>query len=458
MFKIGNYADVWQPVYANDLTAWAPELWARESVAILEESMILGGLVHRDFNNEIAQFGDIVNTRMPAEFQAKMYAQGDTVVPQDASATNIPVKLDMIADTSFRIYDVEQTYSFADLVATYLQPAVSSVARVVDRKIAGQAAQFLNNTTGGMGAAVDQDSLVETEKKLNDLKVNEQNRLLVLGSKGKADILKTALFVKANESGTDSALRRAMMGDLFGMDTYMSLNIPASGTAVTTATTTTASTAAGATVIPVTSAVGAAAGQYFTVAGDMTPLRIDSIATLDINVLRAAREATTSGAAVTWCTTGLTDTGATYPAGWTKAIHVDTLSGGPHVGQLVAFGDGTDTNEYVIVDVVETADPDYDIVLDRALENSLADGVVVNYGPVGNLNLAFNRNAITLVNRPLDTGGGFAGSNMAVASSRNISVRVATTWEQLTKSMLVSVDALFGVKTLNGNNGCVLLN
>ncbi len=83
-----------------------------------------------------------VNTRMPAEFVANMYAQGDSVTYQDASATNIQVKLDCIADTSFKIFDVESSYSFAELVNVYLRPAVTSIARIVDRKIGGQAVNF----------------------------------------------------------------------------------------------------------------------------------------------------------------------------------------------------------------------------------------------------------------------------------------------------------------------------
>ena len=464
MFIFSRTVATWTPVY-NDLSAWAPELWARESVAILEESMIFGGLVYRDFNNEVANFGDIVNTRQPAEFVTNMYAQGDTVTYQDASATNIQVKLDCIADTSFKIYDVESSYSFAELVNVYLRPAVTSIARVVDRKIAGQAVNFLDNTTGGLGSAVTRDFIVETEQKLNDLKVNEMGRRLVLSSSGKADVLKTDLFVKANEAGSDAALRRAMMGDLFGMDTYMSLNVASTASAVTTATTTTGDTAAGIKVVPVTATTGAAEGQYFTVVGDMTPLRITSIDTLNITVARKLREATSSGAAVTWSTTGLVDTTGltptTYPVGWTKAIHVDGLASGPHVGQIVAFAThALHPAEYVIVSAVNTANDDWDIVLDRALTVAVADGVVVNYGPAGSLNPAFNRNAITLVNRPLRTASGLGnnGAGMAVASSQNISVRVATSWDQDKKALKVSVDSLFGVKTLDANNGCVLLS
>ncbi|MEX0827859.1 MAG: hypothetical protein WD005_02800, partial [Haliea sp.] len=48
-----------------DNDAFVPEVWAQEGLAILEENMVAANLVHRDFENQIASFGDVVNTRRP---------------------------------------------------------------------------------------------------------------------------------------------------------------------------------------------------------------------------------------------------------------------------------------------------------------------------------------------------------------------------------------------------------
>ena len=65
------YSNTWVPVFDNSVDAYIPELWAQESLMILEANMVMAGLVHRDFENEIAEFGDIVNTRRPQKFEAK---------------------------------------------------------------------------------------------------------------------------------------------------------------------------------------------------------------------------------------------------------------------------------------------------------------------------------------------------------------------------------------------------
>jgi hypothetical protein len=67
--------------------AYIPEMWANESIAILEENMVVGNLVHRDFEPIIASYGDTVNTRKPGEFVAKRKTVADSVTVQTPTAT-----------------------------------------------------------------------------------------------------------------------------------------------------------------------------------------------------------------------------------------------------------------------------------------------------------------------------------------------------------------------------------
>ena len=123
--------------YDNDNTAFIPELWASEGLAILQENMVIANLVHRDFENEIRQFGDVVNTRRPGTFQIRRKADGSTLQNQDATATNVQVPLDQWFYTSFTIKDGEASKSFQDLVDIYLRPGMMTIARSVDRAVLG---------------------------------------------------------------------------------------------------------------------------------------------------------------------------------------------------------------------------------------------------------------------------------------------------------------------------------
>ena len=78
------FAQAWKPVYANDNDSFIPEIWANESLMILQNQMVMGNLVHRDFSDEVASFGDVVNTRRPNDFTSKRKTDADNVTVQDA--------------------------------------------------------------------------------------------------------------------------------------------------------------------------------------------------------------------------------------------------------------------------------------------------------------------------------------------------------------------------------------
>ena len=72
---------------------------AREALMVLEANMVMGGLVHRDYDNEfVAGVGDTVTIRKPAKFVAHNFT--DHITRQDASEGKASVKLDHWRDVS----------------------------------------------------------------------------------------------------------------------------------------------------------------------------------------------------------------------------------------------------------------------------------------------------------------------------------------------------------------------
>jgi len=220
----------WKTVYANDFDAFIPELWASESLAILEENMVVGQLVHRDFSPEIANFGDIVNTRKPSEFEAKRKTDNDNVTIQDASATNIAVPLNQHPHVSFLIRDGEQAKAFKNLREEYLVPANIALARQVDRILLGQAIRFRSNFAGQLGQLSSSNVksyILDTRKVMNINKAPVENRSLILSPSAETEALKLDLFVSAEQVGDNgTALRDASLGRKLGFNTFMAQNTP----------------------------------------------------------------------------------------------------------------------------------------------------------------------------------------------------------------------------------------
>src|SRR6516164_9983083 len=92
-------------VYDNAIQPFIPQLWAQESLAILEENMVATALIHRDFEPIVANFGDTVNTRRPGQFIGVRKVPADSVTVQNATALNVQVPLNQHVHVSFLITD-----------------------------------------------------------------------------------------------------------------------------------------------------------------------------------------------------------------------------------------------------------------------------------------------------------------------------------------------------------------
>jgi len=57
------------PVKLLDGECWVPELWAKESLRILEENMVIGNLVHRDFNVTMQYDAKAQGHRVKVDFE-----------------------------------------------------------------------------------------------------------------------------------------------------------------------------------------------------------------------------------------------------------------------------------------------------------------------------------------------------------------------------------------------------
>jgi hypothetical protein len=449
---------------ANSIDAFIPELWAAESVRILEENMVVSNLVHRDFSPMVAKFGETIHTRKPAELTASRKGNSDDVTDQDVSATDIEVKLNQHIHVSFVIKDGEESKSFKSLVETYLAPAMLAQARYVDQIILGQWPQFLSNTAGRLGQLTGSnaiDYILDTRNVMNVNKADMAGRSIIWTPYAETAALKTEAFLHADKRGDGgAALREASMGRVLGFDHYMCQNmsyIPSGNTTVTGAINNVAGYAAGTTSIAVDGLSAAiSAGTYINIAGNDSPQRVVSTtggATPTAMVITPGlRKAVVNDAVITIYTPGAVNLVAGYAAGWYKTITVNGFTVAPKVGQLVAFGDTTASAVYTIIGSPTTTS----IELDRPLDAAIADTAKVNIGPAGNYNLAFKREAITIVNRPLVLPRAGAGAVAGLASRNGLSMRVVIQYDSKSQGTRVVFDTLFGVKVLEPLLGCVM--
>jgi hypothetical protein len=461
-----------------ELTAWAnndndaliPELWAREALAVLQSNMVMGNLVNRDFSSMVANFGDVVNTSRPADFSGKRKTDADNVTEQDAVSPNIPVPLDQHFHVTFVIKDGEMSKALPNLVERYLEPAARELAEKVDQVLAGQAARLTTNTEGRlteMDKTNATDFVLDTNTRLDINRVPKSGRNLVLGPRAQKAALGADLFVSTDKRGDEgTALREASLGRVYGMDAFMDQNVSyvaaANADTVAGVTDATVYPAGTTTVIDTTlPSAGVTVGEYVVFDGDGEAYEVltsvDDAGDADITVVGGTQHEIAATSAVTQYVAAAVNLIAGYAAGWSKEINIDGYTTGkaPQLGQWLAFGTGASRHVYTVIAVTDNG-ADADVLLDRPLDAALANNDAAFPGPAGGINLAFHRNAIALVNRPLAMVPADTGARSFVASFGDLSMRVTMQYDSTVQGMRVTFDLLCGVAILDDRQAVVL--
>lgn len=455
--------------YANDLDAFVPEHWANEGLAILEENMVMAKMVHRDFEDEIRDFGDVVNTRRPGEFTISRKNDGTNLTKEDAVATNVRVPLDQWFYKAFVIRDGEASLSMKELVNIYLLPAMQSVARGVDRALLGRVHAYLGTPTtrvgrlGNLNSTNSKDYVLEAREILNRNKASLPGRNLVLGPASETALLKNEMFIKANERGDGgSALENATLGRILGFDTFMDQNVNSITSADTATGTVTSAVAAnagtGSQAVTLTG-YNAVVGEYATVAGNDQPTYITartvSMAdTTAVTMNEATKFATAAGAVLTVYKACAANGG--YAANYSQGILVDGWATAPQTGQLIAHGTGASRKVYTIIESTLSSSGVQKIWLDRPLETAIVDNDSLFPGPTGSFNWAFQRDAIALVSRPLRLPNERMGAMAANATYNGVSMRAVMQYDIDSGGTVVNLDLLAGVAVLDTRLAVVL--
>lgn len=438
--------------YANDVDALVPEVWAAEALMVLNANMIMGNLVHRDFENEIAQQGDVVNTRRPAKFTAKRKGVNDSVTVQDATLTNVAVPLNQHLHTSFLIRDGEESRSMKSLVDTFLVPGVMSIAQQIDRIVYSQAYRFMKNGVGALGTAVTKSTVTAVGEKMNQLLAPQGGRNLIVTPSQQNTLLNISDFTNASAIGdTGSALREGSLGRKFGLDIFMSQNAP--GISSITAARTGAINNAGGYAAGTTGALAVdgfvgqvPVGAIVNLAGRMyiVTARGADVNTISVTLDRGLDIAVVDNAVMDQGPVGAVNKAGNYAAGYDGTIVADGGAIGL-VGLPTSFG----TNIYGQIEGTTSTG----LILDRPSLAALADDSVIGQGLNGQYGFAFHRNAISLVTRPLAQPRAGAGALSAVANANGIGVRVVMTYDGDKQGHLVTIDLLAGVEVLDLNLG-----
>ncbi len=402
-------------------TLITPTIIAREALLELENNLIFGNLVHREYRKEFVKSGDTVNIRKPVKFYT---ADGATRVNQDVEEANTSITIDQRKHVSWEFSAQDLTLTIEQFSVRYIQPAATTLANTIDKKIAAQYFRFWNFVgTPGTTPSTFANSAALVAQRMDEMAVPaDANRRLALTPAARYAIAGSAAALNTQEIAA-TAYRNASMGQLAGINTFASQNI-------------------------VNHTVGVATG---------TPL-------VNGSAQNVAYSAATQS---TWSQTLATDGWTSDTTGILKAGDVFTIAGVKAVNPVPGEGTTGKTVMSYLQQFTVLADADSGATTGPAsltisppiivsgpqqtVDAAPADNAVITVvtgsgGATHPQNLGFHKNAIALVTVPLEMPDSV--SFKARESHNGISIRVIKDYDSTNDDEIIRMDVLYGIKTI----------
>jgi hypothetical protein len=198
-----------------------PSVIAKEALMQLENNLVMGNLVHRDYKKEFAKVGDSVTIRRPVQFVA---SDGAARVNQDVTEGSTSITIGSRKHVSWGFSSQDLTLTIEEYSKRYINPAMITLANAVDADLTGLYSDVYNfvGTPGTVPSTFAE--LGAAGQRLDEGAVprGDRNGVFNPATAWKlADGLK-GVFVQDKARG---AFEEAKIGRYAALDTYMDQNV-----------------------------------------------------------------------------------------------------------------------------------------------------------------------------------------------------------------------------------------
>lgn len=211
-------------ITVTEAAAFIPEIWAATALGRLRANTVMARLVNRNFDDEVAQFGDIIHIAKRGTLSVNNKVANTPVTLQTPSATNVDVTLNKHKEVSFLVEDIARAQARPDIIQGYIEDAIGVIAEEIDADLLALYSGFsttpIDATTGSGGVTT--ADIVAARRILNNAKAPMDNRYIVWHPDAEAEILEIEKFTSAQWDPTNvEALRRAAIGPKYGFEHYV---------------------------------------------------------------------------------------------------------------------------------------------------------------------------------------------------------------------------------------------
>lgn len=393
------------------------DIIAKEALLILKNNCVMPKLVYRAYESEFSgtingyRKGSTISVRRPAQYTLR---SGRVVDIQDTVEGKVGITVDQQHGVDVDFTHVDLSLKIDDISERVIKPAMRKIINKVDQDCAslykdvwnwvGTPGQVINSFGDFYAGAI----------RLNDGAVPEDDRMGYMSPIDFGGMITTQTGLYMQDVAKD-AYRKAKLGEIGGVDTYMSQNVQ-------------------------THTVGAHGG---------TPLVDGANQNVTYDSVKDTFEQTliTDG----WSTSVGLKKGDVFTIAGVFAVNPETKATLTHLQQFVVKADVT-TNANAANDTNLTISPP--IITSGAFQTVSAvpanDAAITYLGTAStgySQNMVFHKNAFALCMVPLEKP---TNEDCSVQTADGLSVRVWRGADIINDRSIWRLDVLYGVKTLDG--------
>lgn len=194
---------------------------AKEALFQLQNNLVFGNQVHREYKREFVKVGDTVSIRRPVKFYT---ADGATRVNQDVEEGKTSITVDQRKHVSWEFSTQDLTLSIEEYSERYIKPATITLANTIDASMASLYKKVWNFVGTPGTTPADFDAVSEVAQRMDEMAVpKDGNRRLVMAPSAGYKIAGTATALYMNKVAQE-AYRNGSIGEIAGLNTFMSQN------------------------------------------------------------------------------------------------------------------------------------------------------------------------------------------------------------------------------------------
>jgi hypothetical protein len=393
-------------------TIITPSIIARVALAHLNNNLVMGRKVYRDYSKEFAKVGDTISVRRPVRFTAQ---DGATAVMQDVTEGKFSLTMDKRKHVAWLFSTQDLTLSIEEYSKRYIEPAAIALANQIDTDLCGLY-KGVWNWVGTPGNTVNSFAdFAKAPERLDNGAVPKRPRMSVLSPADWWGMVgsQTSLF---QEAMVKRGFEQGEIENVAGISTDMDQNIK-------------------------THTVGTWSGGSPIAEIDNGTLSTDYALSKDSGTMTIHIDGLTAN-------TGTVLEGDVFTIEGINAVNPITKAQLPYLQQFVCrqsvTADGTGDADVIISPPIITSGP-YQTVSAAAVDGA-------NIVPVGTVNtgypqnLVFAKNAFALVTADLEMPDG--ATFKARDSQDGYSLRVIKWYDGTTDEEKIRLDVLYGTKAL----------